>query len=117
MIRPYLFKDFLYVHRDEFDEEKEPDGMLLSGWTQAPSAEDSNKYVDRKARTSEALQLEDETNNDLEIALANKRKLFETSKNACTSSEIRNNHQSEVVDDDDDLFMLDGNPCKKRRNQ
>ncbi|CAM8888858.1 unnamed protein product [Rhodiola kirilowii] len=41
-------------HREEFDEEKEPDGMVLSGWTQAPPApkEDKASNGENKGNTS-----------------------------------------------------------------
>jgi hypothetical protein len=46
-----------YSDRDEFDEEKEPDGMLLSGWTQASSVEkEDNKSIGNGGTTSNASQ-------------------------------------------------------------
>ncbi|GMY05726.1 SUMO-activating enzyme subunit 2 [Fagus crenata] len=104
-------------HREEFDEEKEPDGMLLSGWTQAsPVEKDDNKSIGNGGSTSDASQtVPVEAENNVEIggvASAKKRKLSET-------NETKNHEKLEVVDDDDDCLMLDGDPGinKKKRLQ
>lgn len=98
-------------HREEFDEEKEPEGMVLSGWTPATSVEKEDyKSNGNGGSTSAALQtlpVEAEKNDDVEsIASGRKRKVPEVSEN----DENRNNKRLEVVDDDDDLVMLDRDP-------
>lgn len=90
-------------HREEFDEEKEPDGMLLSGWTQAPRVEkDDNKTVGNggssTSNASSAMPVEDD---DIEfVPTGKKRKVGEISK-------ATNPNISDVADDDV-LVMLDG---------
>ncbi|KAJ6739116.1 UBIQUITIN-ACTIVATING ENZYME E1 [Salix koriyanagi] len=43
-------------HREEFDEEKEPDGMVLSGWTQAlPEKKDAKTSNGNGTSTSKSL--------------------------------------------------------------
>lgn len=90
-------------HREEFDEEKEPDGMLLSGWTQAPRVEkDDNKTVGNggssTSNASSAMPVEDD---DIEfVPTGKKRKVGEISK-------ATNPNLSDVADDDV-LVMLDG---------
>lgn len=95
-------------HREEFDEEKEPDGMLLSGWTQAPRVEkDDNKTVGNggssTSNASSAMPVEAEEDDDIEfVPTGKKRKVGEISK-------ATNPNLSDVADDDDDvLVMLDG---------
>ncbi|KAJ0959865.1 hypothetical protein J5N97_000403 [Dioscorea zingiberensis] len=56
-------------HREEFDEEKEPDGMVLSGWTQATSVvKDDKKSNANVGSTSSASELETDKNNEIETA-------------------------------------------------
>ncbi|PON77399.1 SUMO-activating enzyme subunit SAE2/Uba [Trema orientale] len=99
-------------HREEFDEEKEPDGMVLSGWSQASSVEnDGDKSVDHNAgSTSESLTVETEKDSEAEIVSGKKRKLSEVSEDVTPSDaqEIRANKKLEVLDEDDDIVMLDG---------
>lgn len=93
-------------HREEFDEEKEPDGMLLSGWTQAPRVEkDDNKTVGNggssTSNASSAMPVEAEEDDDIEfVPTGKKRKVGEISK-------ATNPNISDVADDDV-LVMLDG---------
>lgn len=98
------------IIRDEFDEEKEPDGMLLSGWTQAPSVEDASKPNDNAGSTSKALPSEVEKNEEIETASGKKRKLPEVSKNGSPSNaeDTRNPEKLQVLDDDDDLVIFEG---------
>ncbi|KAI3875292.1 hypothetical protein MKX03_036897 [Papaver bracteatum] len=124
-------------HRDEFDDEKEPDGMVLSGWTQAPSKEkDDNVAVSNGASTSSASQstvLEAEDDDDVEIvptelafvSAGAKRKLSEIS-NSNSSAHLSvgdgycGERKIEVVDEEDVVVMLtDGNSdvSKKKRLQ
>ncbi|KAJ1388611.1 Ubiquitin/SUMO-activating enzyme ubiquitin-like domain [Sesbania bispinosa] len=108
-------------HREEFDEEKEPDGMVLLGWTQpAPAAENKDKSVGNGANTSDAPITAVESVNDDEIGIVStlkKRKLPDDSNMSNTVDETRHNKQLQVIDDEDDLVVLDGNldGFKKRR--
>ena len=129
IINYYFFASLLYLphyinpkhisffHREEFDEEKEPDGMLLLGWTLSPGVEkDDNKAVGNGgSSTSNAspAMLEEA---DIEIVPAGKkRKLGEISK-AASNPELsdvadgaKNDQKREVLDDDDGVVvMLDG---------
>ncbi|KAJ4827483.1 SUMO-activating enzyme subunit 2 [Turnera subulata] len=115
----------IYVkHRDEFDEEKEPDGMVLYGWTQAtPEKRDDNNAIGNGGDASAALQTEaaevqkvsseipDGTDN-----LGKKRKLSEISNDA---NETRNHDNVQKLDDDDDdeLVMWDSDSIKKTKFQ
>ncbi|XVE93688.1 hypothetical protein REPUB_Repub01dG0215700 [Reevesia pubescens] len=111
-------------HREEFDEEKEPDGMLLSGWVEAPVDKDNNKPIGNGESTSNASPTEEilegekdveiqETSEGTEIAPAKKRKLSEISKgtipdHAGLSDGSRNHNQVEKfdVDDEDDELIV-----------
>ncbi|KAI3875294.1 hypothetical protein MKX03_036899 [Papaver bracteatum] len=110
-------------HKDEFDDEKEPDGMVLSGCTQAPSKEkDDNMAVSNGASTSSASQstvLEAEDDDDVEIvpielafiSAGAKRKLSEIS-NSNSSAHLSvgdgycGEKKIEVVDEEDVVVML-----------
>lgn len=120
------------IIREEFDEEKEPDGMLLSGWTQAPSVEDANESNDNAGSTSIASPSEIEKDTEIETATGKKRKLPEVSKNGSPSNEvskngspssaeeIRNHEELQVLDDDDDLVIFEGGDFgtnKKKRQR
>ncbi|XP_077247989.1 SUMO-activating enzyme subunit 2-like isoform X2 [Tasmannia lanceolata] len=120
-------------HREEFDEEQEPDGMLLSGWTPPPTEKD-NRVVSNGEITSSASQTSLETRKDsdeIEVLPAEsgtKRKLSERSnaENGATISTLSivdstsNQRTKEINGDDDDVVvMIDGNPDngKKKRLQ
>ena len=116
------FKVDIILIREEFDEEKEPDGLVLSGWTQAPSLVENNgnKSVDNAGSTSEALSLEVEKDDEIEIVAGKKRKLSEDVIPS-NAGESKGKNKLEVLDDEDDedLIMLDGDsgPNKKIRHQ
>ncbi|XP_062176649.1 SUMO-activating enzyme subunit 2 isoform X2 [Alnus glutinosa] len=107
-------------HREEFDEEKEPDGMLLSGWNQASSVEkDDSKSIGNGGTTSNASQtvpVEAEKDDEMSnVHSGKKRKLSEVPEAAAqdfsgVSDKTRKNKKLEVVDDDDDFVMLEGDP-------
>lgn len=109
--------------REEFDEEKEPDGMLLSGWTQASSVEkDDNKSNGNGGSTSNASQVvpvDAEDNVEMDVPSGKKRRLSEISDQGLPSftDETKNHGKLEVVDDDDDLVMLDGDPGLNKRKR
>lgn len=118
-----IFSIFHYI-REEFDEEKEPDGMVLSGWTPVLATETKNKTThDNGASSSTASQtvpLDANEDDDLEIlptgtaiAPGKKRKLSDT-------NEKGSERKVEELDDDGDGFvMLDANSdgSKKQRVQ
>ncbi|KAG6410815.1 hypothetical protein SASPL_128884 [Salvia splendens] len=116
-------------HREEFDEEKEPDGMVLSGWTQAQAAEkNSNVSADNGASTSGASQAAStmpEDDDDLQIIIpppvsGRKRKLSSVTATSGVASaaakEPKIKRKAEEIDGDNenDIVMLDdGNISKK----
>lgn len=108
-------------HREEFDEEKEPDGLILSGWTQAPATE-NNKVTtvgNGASSSSQAVAIETEADDELEIIpggseslpSGKKRKISEISNDA--SSDIpsitceEKSTKVEELDVDSDLVVLD----------
>lgn len=105
------FKFDIILIREEFDEEKEPDGLVLSGWTQAPSLVENNgnKSLDNAGSTSEASTLEVEKDDEIEIVGGKKRKLSEDVIPS-NAGESKGKNKLEVLDDEDDeeLIMLDG---------
>ncbi|XP_065616283.1 SUMO-activating enzyme subunit 2 [Quercus suber] len=109
-------------HREEFDEEKEPDGMLLSGWTQASVEKDDNKPNGNGGSTSNASQaaaVEAEDNVEMDVPSGKKRRISEISGQDLSSvtGETKNHEKLEVVDDDDDLVMLDDDPGLNKRKR
>ncbi|KAE9617202.1 putative NAD(P)-binding domain, ubiquitin/SUMO-activating enzyme ubiquitin-like protein [Lupinus albus] len=108
-------------HREEFDDEKEPDGMVLLGWTQpVPTAENKNKSDSNGASTSDATMAAAESEKDDEIGIVSplkKRKLPVDSDISKAAAETKNHKQLQVIDDEDDLVVLEGNldGFKKRR--
>ncbi|KAJ6896697.1 SUMO-activating enzyme subunit 2-like isoform X1 [Populus alba x Populus x berolinensis] len=115
----------IYIkHREEFDEEKEPDGMVLSGWTQAPpEKKDDKTSIGNGASSSKSLPTEPmDAQKDIEVneisdgtaSPGKKRKMPEFSEGCSLdqsndADETRNDKkiQKRDDDDDDDLVMLD----------
>jgi len=98
--------------------------MVLSGWTQpAAAAENEDKSVSNGANTSDAPitaveKSEDDDDDDVGIiSPVKKRKLPDDSDMSNTADDTRPHKQLQVIDDEDDLVMLDGNldGFKKRR--
>ncbi|KAF3579793.1 hypothetical protein DY000_02034033 [Brassica cretica] len=95
-------------HREEFDEEKEPEGMVLSGWTQSRATNGESASTSNNESAVEVT----ESSSGPEIA-SKKRKLSETQPE---------NHKRETEnvesEDDDDLMEIE-NPMtvskKKKR--
>ncbi|KAF3495609.1 hypothetical protein DY000_02057277 [Brassica cretica] len=96
-------------HREEFDEEKEPEGMVLSGWTQSPatngeSASTSNDENEKAVDVTES-------SSGPEMA-SKKRRLSETQPE-------NDKKETENVESDDDELMEIENPVmvskKKKR--
>ncbi|KAL7118719.1 hypothetical protein ACP275_02G019800 [Erythranthe tilingii] len=117
-------------HREEFDEEKEPDGMILSGWTPALAAEKNGNTstTENGASTSgvsQATSLMTEEDDDLQIIPTQpgggkKRKISDLSSAATSdfSSVAKDTKiQRKDVDGNNDVVMLDdgslGNSKKK----
>lgn len=99
--------------REDFDEEKEPDGMVLIGWTQAPPTEENNGSAENggsKSTITEEVEVVaeevvlDKKSSSVDDAAgvdpaAKKRKLSELSHLPISSSA---NEESVFLDDDDD---------------
>ncbi|KAL6008092.1 SUMO-activating enzyme subunit 2 [Asimina triloba] len=108
-------------HREEFDEEREPDGMVLTGWTSAP-AENNAETVGNGASTPSAPQnkIEDQDDSD-DIVVVNPQPGPTLSGKKRTSSDMSNATVSfcDEPADEEDLVIFDGNPdiSKKKRLQ
>ena len=125
----------LECHREEFDEEKEPDEMVLSGWTQAPpEKKDDKTSIGNGASTSKSLPTEPmDAQKDIDVkeildgtaSPGKKRKLHEFSEGCSLdqsndADETMNHKKIQKLDDDDDLVMLDHwgkDTSKKQRSQ
>ncbi|KAL5563067.1 hypothetical protein UlMin_032814 [Ulmus minor] len=99
-------------HREEFDGEKEPDEMVLTGWTQASVEEDGNKSVNNAGSPSQALPTE--ANDNGTEAPAKKRKLSEVAENVDSSDA---EETSGSIDDDKDLVILNGDPSMNKKQR
>ncbi|CAH1450285.1 unnamed protein product [Lactuca virosa] len=100
-------------HREEFDEEKEPDGMVLHGWTQAPAVEKKDAAATNGASTSTTSNsvpnnLEDDDDLTIlesgieTISSGKKRKLSDVSN----PEEKRAKKVPEQIDDDGDVVVM-----------
>lgn len=111
-------------HREEFDEEKEPDGMVLHGWTPsaAPAVENDNDAATNNgaSTSSTSNSLPDPMEEDDELIIVEtgietipagkKRKLSDVS-NTETADEKRAKKIPEQLEDDADVVVMldDGN--------
>ncbi|XP_024965976.1 SUMO-activating enzyme subunit 2 isoform X1 [Cynara cardunculus var. scolymus] len=111
-------------HREEFDEEKEPDGMVLHGWTQAPAVKNKDTTTNTTssnngASTSSTSTLvpnameEDDELTILEtgietIAAGKKRKLSDVSNSETPvpADEKRAKKLAEQVEDESDVIVM-----------
>ncbi|KAG2259322.1 hypothetical protein Bca52824_078616 [Brassica carinata] len=100
-------------HREEFDEEKEPEGMVLSGWTQSPATNgesvSTSNNENANADDEKAVDVT-ESSSGPEMA-SKKRRLSETQPGNL-------NKETENVESDDDELMEIENPVmasKKKR--
>lgn len=120
-------------HREDFDEENEPDGMVLSGWTSAPTEKD-NRIKSNGESSSAALEILDNAD---EVEITAGREPIESSGLKRKHAEISERPEKEAsvahhpgsssanqgvpqdIDDneEDDLVMLDDTPeiGKKKR--
>ncbi|CAH9125867.1 unnamed protein product [Cuscuta epithymum] len=98
------------MHREEFDEEKEPDGMILSGWTPHLTTKNEtetplgNGASSSTSQTAVPLETNEADDDDLKILPSGKKRKLTGN---CSEKGERN---VEVLDDDGDGFVLpDGN--------
>ncbi|KAJ0441310.1 putative THIF-type NAD/FAD binding, ubiquitin activating enzyme, alpha domain superfamily [Helianthus annuus] len=108
-------------HREEFDEEKEPDGMVLHGWTPAPAAENNKEATDNngastsstsKPASADVMEADDELSIvepgvETLPAGGKKRKLSDVPNSEAPIDEKRAKKIPEKNDGDDVIVMLD----------
>ncbi|KAK9136295.1 hypothetical protein Syun_015625 [Stephania yunnanensis] len=111
------------MHREEFDEEKEPDGMVLSGWIQARTAENGERSAvtngESTSKSSNTAVLEEE-NDEIEIITTEvsvipsgaKRKLAEisvdsNSVNSLAASDLVSKKSLDHGDGNNAVVMID----------
>ncbi|KAK4477129.1 hypothetical protein RD792_016339 [Penstemon davidsonii] len=117
-------------HREDFDEEKEPDAMILSGWSQAPAPEKNDNGASTSGVTEATTSLNTEEDDDeLQIIPAQtgkKRKLSDISSahisdSSCVTNDTKIKRKADEIDSNNDLVMLDdvdsSNNKKKREGQ
>ncbi|KAK1369555.1 SUMO-activating enzyme subunit [Heracleum sosnowskyi] len=115
-------------HREEFDEEKEPDGMILSGWSQALTTENhkTSPAGNGTSTSSQAVPVEAVVDDELEmltggtetLPLGKKRKISDN-LNASSISEEMSKRKAEERELDSHVVVLEesmdqGNGKKKR---
>ncbi|CAN8314628.1 unnamed protein product [Cochlearia groenlandica] len=88
-------------HREEFDEEKEPEGMVLSGWTQSQATNGESASTSNNENTN---NVGTECSSGAEIA-SKKRRLSETQQE--NHKKETQNVDSEDDDDDDCLMVIE----------
>lgn len=111
--------------RDEFDEEKEPDGMVLAGWSGPVDKQITSNGDERSVPSSSSADDVDSTAEDASAKPGMKRKLneiLESKENFDTlqnKSDVGSSSAQIVEDDDDDMIILSGDPMqgKKKRLQ
>ncbi|GAB2291786.1 SUMO-activating enzyme subunit 2 [Dionaea muscipula] len=106
--------------RDEFDEEKESDGMVLIGWTQAPPTEkENNGSVDNGESTSKNTKEVQAEAEEAEIGTAVKKRKHSELRHVSVSSGSASKEKFILDDDgDDDIIMLqdgDIDTAKKKK--
>ncbi|TVU38184.1 hypothetical protein EJB05_11540 [Eragrostis curvula] len=110
-------------HRDEFDEEKEPDGMVLAGWSGPADKQITSNGEKRSIPSSSSVDDVDGTAEDISVKPGTKRKLneiLESNENfdaAQNPTEVGSSSAQVVEDDDDDLVMLDEDPKLGKRKR
>ncbi|XP_062187030.1 SUMO-activating enzyme subunit 2-like isoform X2 [Phragmites australis] len=109
-------------HRDEFDEEKEPDGMVLAGWS-GPVDKQITSNGEIRSVPSSSRDDVDGTAEDISAKPGMKRKLNEIldSKENCDTAQnptdVSSNSAQVVEDDDDDVLMFDEDPKLGKRKR
>ncbi|KAK1369524.1 hypothetical protein POM88_035616 [Heracleum sosnowskyi] len=118
-------------HRVEFDEEKEPDGMILSGWTQALTTENNKNSPagNGTSTSSQALPVETVVDDEFEILpggtetlpLGKKGKIADSSNASSISFEEVTKRKAEELEPDSHIVVLedsmDKDDGKKKRLQ
>lgn len=106
--------------RDEFDEEKEPDQMILSGWTEARRVEKNNDIPTgngaSSSNVSQTVSLETEEIDEIELVPAGSS----TNGKKRKASDVCISRKVEELGDDDDvdvILMPDENNSKKKKVQ
>lgn len=116
-------------HREEFDEEKEPDGMILSGWTQALVQKHDEISKENGASTSNVSQtvsVEAEEEEELQIlpsvsGPAGKKRKLPDNANSSNSDlagvidETKIPRTAIDCEDSEAIIMLDGNGERKKK--
>ena len=93
--------------------------MLLSGWTQPVSTsekEKDDKSINNGASSSVITTEAEKDETGVEVA-AKKRRISEISEVAASAVDKTNHKQYQVIDDEDDLVMLDGNSDNNKRKR
>ncbi|XP_062188775.1 SUMO-activating enzyme subunit 2-like isoform X2 [Phragmites australis] len=110
-------------HRDEFDEEKEPDGMVLAGWS-GPVDTQATSNGEKKLVPSSSSADDDGTAKDISAKPGMKRKLNEILESEENCDVVQNpsdvgSSSAQVVedDDDDDVVMFDEDPKLGKRKR
>ncbi|XP_020108173.1 SUMO-activating enzyme subunit 2 isoform X1 [Ananas comosus] len=121
-------------HREEFDEEKEPDGMVLSGWT-TPSEKGKEVAVsngETKAVASVSSSEADGDEVETTPAVPSKKRKMPKPERSETATENDDKPQTRPSrnlsdkkslqeikdnDDDDDIIVLDDNPETSKRKR
>jgi ubiquitin-like 1-activating enzyme E1 B len=106
--RPSLFSD---PCREEFDEEKEPEGMVLSGWS-APAEKQVNGNRENKSAASSSSAHGTDDVEDMSAKPGMKRKLDEISE---TKENCGASSSAQIVEDDDEFMILDEDPMLKKK--
>lgn len=124
-------------HREEFDEEKHPDGMVLSGWSERHNDSEAASNVENSISSAPSAAADTENADGPDVVpgkphSGSKRKLSEVEDSSANSenpsskpnpSDRENPHQVDDSnggdDDDDDIVMFVGLPeaGKKKRVQ
>ncbi|ONM24788.1 SUMO-activating enzyme subunit 2 [Zea mays] len=113
-------------HRDEFDEEKEPDRMVLVGWSGPVDKQTTSNGETKSVPSSSNTEDVDGTAEDISATSGMKRKLneiLETKENFDALENLSgvDSSSAQVVEDDNDdgLLMFDEDPrqSKKKRLQ
>ena len=109
--------------RDEFDNEKEPDGMVLAGWSGPADKQITSNGDKRSIPSSSSADDFDGTADDASGRPGMKRKLdeiLESNENFDTAqnpTEAGSSSAQVVEDDDDDCLMLDEAPKLGKRKR
>ncbi|GJN32922.1 hypothetical protein PR202_gb21465 [Eleusine coracana subsp. coracana] len=108
-------------HRDEFDNEKEPDGMVLAGWSGPADKQVTSNGEKRSIPSSSSADDAHSAAEDVSGKPGMKRKLseiLESNENfdaAQNPTGVGSSSAQIVEDDDDEVLMFDEDPSGKRK--